>query len=402
MSNDKAIRILHTADFHLGIKMGSIVPPSVEELRREDFYKNMFFIAEYAIRNNADIVLISGDVFNRPDPAGRDFVAFSEFVGKLVGAGIYVVVIAGNHDKPKTTRARNPMEGLQKANLPYFWYFQSTPKDPLVLEIRGRRVGIAVIPYIDPQVIKLEGIPYEGLVRDLVNGFVEKLEHMDVDYRIFMAHILLAEARFSEIFPLYSSEPRISRSVLREEFFDYVALGHVHRPQKVGEKIYYAGSIERIAFDEAAEQKSFYFIEIDDGEISVRKIPLECRPMVVQKLELSHISRNDFLRSIHALSGIPPNALLRLIIDADEETMRSVIDKYWPEAQEILFREKRVVGYSLKKNKISATSTGRSSPRVGKLRQRIIEYIDSLRAPQRVKERAKEIARKVMDEVGIS
>lgn len=396
------IKILHTADFHLGARMGSIVPPSVEDSRREDFYRNMFYIADYAVKNKVDIVIISGDIFNRPDPAGKDFVAFSEFVGKIVSSGIYVVVIAGNHDKPKTTGARNPLEGLQKANLPYFWYFKHTPDEPLVLSIRGRKIGIAAIPYIDPKIVKLEiEISYENLIKRLVGRFVEKLRGINVDYKILMAHLLLAEAKFAEIFPIYSTEPRISRRTLQEEFFDYIALGHIHRPQKIGEKIYYSGSIEKIAFDEAPEQKSFYIIELSDGEVSVERVPLKCRPMIVQQLELLNASRSDFIRSIHALSGIPVGALLKLIIRSDEETLRSIVDKYWPEAQEILFKEKKIVGYCLKKIKIGAATSKPISPEIRGVRQKVLEYIDRLQASSKVKERAKEIAKNIMDEVGL-
>lgn len=394
------MKILHTADFHLGAKTGNISPHSADEKRREDFYNNMHRIAEYAIRNKIDIVLISGDIFCRPDPSGRDFVEFSKFVGNLTSAGIKVVAIAGNHDMPKTPRTRNPVEGLEKARLPNFHYFHVIQSEPLILEVGGKEIGIAPIPYIDPRRVEDLNEPYDSVIEHCVKKFAEHQSMMNADYKILMAHLMLAEARFAKIPIIYASEPRVRRESLCENLFDYVALGHVHSPQKIGDRIYYAGSIERIDFSEEEEQKSFYVVTLEDDDVAVDKVNLNCRPMVTREIEYEGINKNEFFEILRGLI-LPEGALLKLVIRTNEATIKNVIDKHMQELQRVLLSEKKILGYVMKLEKKQRSPAVQISAEISNLRQRILEYIDRLPEPQKVRERAKEIAKMLLDEVGL-
>ncbi|MCR8487185.1 MAG: exonuclease SbcCD subunit D [Crenarchaeota archaeon] len=397
------MKILHTADFHLGARIINFLPPSANEKRREDFYKNMFSIAEYAIKNKIDIVLISGDIFNRPDPASRDFVEFSKFVGELTGAGIKVVVIAGNHDVPKTSGARSTIESLTEAKLPNFYYFKLIPKEPLVIDANGReKVGIVPIPYINPRYAQEVGEEYSSLIGHYIRDLVERPIMKNVDYKILMAHLTISEAKFTKIPIVYSdpNEPKVKREDLHEKHFDYIALGHVHQPQEIGEKIYYAGSIERIDFSEEGEQKSFYVINLEKGNFSVEKVDLYCRPMKKERLEYDGSSKDEFLRILRGLS-LTQGALVKLIVSASETTFRNVISRSLSDVQRILLNEKKILGYIIKEEKKQAAHPTYIPAEISDLRRKILEYIDKLPEPPEVKERAKEIAKTIMDEVGL-
>ena len=399
--SDRTIRIIHTADFHLGNRFSKLKGNNVEEQRREDMYRNMDYIARFAVDNKVDIVLISGDIFHRPNPGTIDFVKFSEFVGKLVKNNIYVVAIAGNHDRPKTRDAKNPIEGLVVAHVPNFIYISRLPEKPIVLKIKDKKIGIVAIPYIDPRVLEMSGIDisYEKYIESKIEALNKRLDQDKPDVRILMLHIMLREADLTKIKSLYVKEKKIPYNSLHEKYFDYVALGHVHKPQKIGERIYYSGSIERMAFDEEHEEKSFNLIEIGpDGRISIQTKKLTCRPMLSKRLKIEETTISGFIDMIRGME-IPEGALLKINIDASREFL-SQLDKYETKIRDILLNEKKVLGFDIeRKPREIHTSMEIDTREEIDIKSEIINYIDSLRIDTKIKERAKELAHEIIMEV---
>lgn len=400
----KVVRIIHTADFHLGVTFRHIIGSQVTEKRREDFNKNIKYIVDTAIKRKVDLFLISGDVFHRSDPSPRDFVEFAKYVGKLAEAGIHVVVIAGNHDKPKIAGAQNPLQGLIEARAPFFHYIQTLPKRPVILNVKNTRIGIVPIPYIDPRLVKMmPAVGYEEFIKEKIGELKDNPVLKDTDYNILMAHLMLSGAEVTDIFPGYMEEPRVGRKCLYEDFFDYIALGHVHKPQKVSKNIYYPGSIERTSFAEEKEEKAFLYIELSPSETSIEFLPLSCRPMVSQKIIIREAS-NPLQVLLHSIkmSNIKPGALLKLIIEANIDSWKKIEEK-WTTIEDELINNIRILGYSVVKNiyDIPIISRKLVEPQKIPLRKRVLEYIDSLLVDDKIKERAKELAERLMDEVGM-
>jgi len=400
----KVIRIIHTADFHLGVTFRHIIGSQVTEKRREDFNRNIKYIVDIAIKRKVDLFLISGDVFHRSDPSPRDFVEFAKYVGKLAEAGIHVVVIAGNHDKPKIAGAQNPLQGLIEARAPFFHYIQTLPKRPVILNVKNTRIGIVPIPYIDPRLVKMMlAVGYEEFIKEKIGELKDNPVLKDTDYNILMAHLMLSGAEVTDIFPGYMEEPRVSRKCLYEDFFNYIALGHVHKPQKISKNIYYSGSIERTSFAEEKEEKAFLYIELGPNETNIEFLPLRCRPMVSQKIIVREVS-NPLQVLLHSIkmSNIKPGALLKLIIEANIDSWKKIEEK-WTTVEDELINNIRVLGYSVVKNiyDIPIISRKLIEPRKIPLRKRVLEYIDSLLVDDKIKERAKELAERLMDEVGM-
>lgn len=400
----KTIRIIHTADFHLGVTFRHIIGPRVTEKRREDFNRNIKYIVDTAISRKVDLLLISGDVFHRSDPSPRDFVEFAKHIGRLTEVGIHVVVIAGNHDKPKIAGAQNPLQGLVEARAPFFHFVQTLPRNPIVLNIRDTKIGLVPIPYIDPRLIKsMSSISYEEFIRRKISELKDNTILKDTDYDILMAHLILSGVEVTDIFPGYMDEPRVSKGCLYGDDFDYVALGHVHKPQKVSEKIYYSGSIERISFAEEKENKSFLYVELSPEGVNVETIPLNCRPMVSQKITI-YDSSDPLQVLLQSMKNtkIKQGSLLRLIIETSTSAWRE-IEKKWSLIEDELLNNIKVLGYTITKKfyDISALSHKPMEPQKIPLRKRVIEYIDSLLVNDKVKKRAKELAEELMNEVGI-
>ena len=401
MPSGSTIKLVHTADFHLGATFRTLRGPRLEHVRREDFRRNVERVVTECLKRSVDLLLVSGDVFHYSDPSPRDFVFFARQIGRLAEAGVHVVVIAGNHDLPKVYGAQNPMQGLVEAKAPYFRYLQAVPSEPLVLDLRSTRVGIVPIPYVDPRVVKAAGdrTSYDGFLRDKIGEMRDHEVMADVDYKILMGHFTVTGALLRPIFPSMLEEPRVSRSSLGEESFDYIALGHVHTPQRIGERIYYSGSVERIDFAEEGEGKSFLYVELSPRGLEVEEVPLECRPMVTRRIKLSG-SSDPYKAVLEHVAGVPRGALLRLFVEGDPLVLKMLEEKRGV-LEEELFGKLGIAGYAVKREARSGRAEIPRSPSKLQLRERVLEYIESLEVGERLRRRAKELAEELMDEVGL-
>ncbi|MHA1617391.1 MAG: metallophosphoesterase family protein [Candidatus Njordarchaeales archaeon] len=405
-----SVRIVHTADFHLGVSFRNITGYNVSEVRREDFKKNIARIFSEAINRDADMILISGDVFHRSDPSNRDFVFIANQVGRAAENGIYVIIIAGNHDKPKTTYAQSPLQGLVEAHAPYFYYFQSIPNGPLIINInkesKRAKVAVVPIPYVDPRIVNeiSEGsISYGKFINEEISRLIDSIPP-DVDYKILMAHVTVKGAELKNIWSVYINEPTVARSDLIEHFFDYIALGHIHTPQEISKKVVYAGSIERIDFSELGEEKSFVLAELSEDGVSINRAPLECRPMLstdtikIKNALMPDKALSDILESL----AIPSGSILRIILEADEITWKKLM-KGKEILEDFLFNKKKILGYYLKHINPHSPMPENIDTELRRisLREKIIEYIKNLDIDNRVKERALELVKDILEEARV-
>jgi len=396
------LKIIHTSDFHLGVSFRNFIGYEVEETRRQDFYENVKKIFDEAIKWNADLLIISGDVFHRSDPANRDLVFISGQIGRAVNKGINVVIIAGNHDKPKVSGAINPLLALVKAKLRNFYFIQNVPDEPLIIDISEKKVAIVPIPYIDPRVIRGLNISYSKFYRRMLDKLNDSIPD-DVDFKILIGHLTLSGAVIKDIRGVYLNEPTLSLDDIRYREFDYVALGHVHTPQKIKKNVYYAGSIERIDFSERDENKGFLLVELSNN-INVKEIRLHCRDMIVPKRInlVNNTKPKDFLIGLLDSMNIAPGSLLKLILELDESSWK-VLEKNMEEIRDYLLGIKKVLGFVIHKSYQGATNVDSlESLNVKPLRKIILEYIDSIniREPA-LRKRVKELAIELIDEVGL-
>ena len=404
-ASSEEIKILHTADFHIGATYRTLKGQNVEEIRREDIKKNLEKIVQDALKEKIDIFLISGDVFHRINPSPNDFVFFSEQIGKLTKNGIKVVVIAGNHDKPKTRNYKHQLHALVKAHAPNFYFYQSIPEEPLIIHLdkKNKKIGIVPIPYIDPRVVSGIRDDYESIIKERVEKLLEHPNMEEVDYKILMAHLIISGATIREIRTLRLNDPKISLNELKAEEFDYVALGHIHQHQKLGEKIWYSGSIEKLDFSEMNESKYYNIIYFGNTGVSVDERELETRRMY--KFEYKDLRNSidpvsevvEFLKG----RGITGGSILRLSISGEPRAVRVLKDKI-SVLEEELEKTLGVVGYQIEfaSDKIVGKLKVRGEEIRRDLPQIVLSYIDSLLVDDETKERAKKLAEEIMRKVG--
>lgn len=264
------MRFLHTSDWHLGrVYHGvSLLEDQAAVLR--DFVR-------LAAARRPDAVLIAGDIYDRSVPPAEAVRLLDAVLTELVGElRIPVIAIAGNHDGPDRLAFGAGLLGGAGLTVrgPV-----SAEMAPVVLRDADGEVAIWPLPYAEPAVVRA------AFGADAIADHHAALAAQLATVRagavpgrreVVIAHAFVAGCAESE-----SERPLSvggSGMVGAELFagFDYVALGHLHRPQQVGgERIQYAGSLLKYSFAEADHLKSVNWVELDGaGRCTVERIPL--------------------------------------------------------------------------------------------------------------------------------
>jgi len=267
------MRFLHTADWHLGRQFHNV---SLIEDQAYALDQLVALVADGGI----DAVLIAGDVFDRAVPPPEAVSLLDDVLGRLVlGAGVPVFLIAGNHDSPARLSFGAPMlagQGLHVSGR------IDLPIAPVTLEDAHGPVDVFALPYVEPAVARLvlddpDLHGHDAALRGLIATLAA---HRTGGRRaVLMAHCFVAGSGESE------SERPLSvggaGSVGADAFagFDYVALGHLHGPQRAGsERVRYSGSLLKYSFSEAHQSKGFNIVELDqNGEIRCEQVAIRPR-----------------------------------------------------------------------------------------------------------------------------
>jgi exonuclease SbcD len=264
------MRFIHTADWHLGrILFGVHLT--------EDQALVLDHLADIIRETEPDMLVVSGDVYDRAVPPPEAVRLLDDFLGRVVGGlGVKVLMTAGNHDSPD--RIGFAAKILEAQGL----FMRGSVRDEsrvTVIEDSDGPVEIHAIPYAEPSLVR--EVTSDDKVRDhetAMEALMRRVVPADapVRRRILAAHAFVAGGDESE-----SERPLAvggSASVPPSVFkgFDYVALGHLHRPQKAGaEHIRYSGSLFPYSFSEADHEKSVNLVDMDrDGVCRVEAIPL--------------------------------------------------------------------------------------------------------------------------------
>ncbi len=266
------MRFLHTADWHLGRQFHNF---SLIEDQRHALAQ----LVAAAADSEAQAVVIAGDVFDRAVPSPEAVALLDECLAELVlGLHIPVVMIAGNHDSGRRLGFAAGL--LARAGLHVFGQCQATP-GAVTLEDGHGPVHFIGLPYAEPaQVREASGEPsLQGHQQAMTWQTQAGLRGIPADERsVCVAHCFVAGGAESE------SERPLSvggtAAVSPECFagFSYTALGHLHRPQAIGERIHYAGSLLKYSFSEIPHLKSANLVELDaHGAVSVERRPLAPR-----------------------------------------------------------------------------------------------------------------------------
>ncbi len=299
------MKLLHIADLHLGKRVCEY--PMLEDQRH--ILKE---ISDIARAEGADALLIAGDVYDRPVPPQEAVTLLSDFLCEMAREGIKVYLIAGNHDSAE--RLDFCAELLGAGGIHIVGECRGAAES-MLLEKGEERVALHLIPHFRPVALR----PFlGGELSSSDEAFRALLDRADLTLaptNILMTHAFVTGAQTSESEQVVvGTVDAVPADVFSR--FDYVALGHLHRPQTIGGNVRYAGSPIAYSFSEIGQPKTVTVIEAGEM-LTVRTHPLhplhemrEVRGALDALLALPY--SEDYIRAVVTDEDVPPDARVML------------------------------------------------------------------------------------------
>lgn len=267
------MRILHTGDWHLGRTL-----LGADLLEHQAAFTD--WLVDLARERAVDLVVIAGDVYDRAIPP-VDAVRMLSRVLERLAETTTVVLTPGNHDSAARLGFGAGVMGQRVRILAE----PAHVADPVLVSDDDGPVAVYGIPYLHPDLTRyaLAAVPDEPLARShhaVVHAATERIR-ADLATRADTRSVVVAHAFVGGADPSDSEQDirvggvdRVAESVF--DGFDYVALGHLHGPQRVGEgdRIRYAGSPLAFSFGERHQRKSVTIADLDSaGAVTVELVP---------------------------------------------------------------------------------------------------------------------------------
>lgn len=322
------MRVLHTSDWHIGRTLYG-------RKRYEEFESFLTWLAEKIQENSIDVLLVAGDVFDTSTPTNRAQELYYRFLCQVIDSPCrHIIVIAGNHDSPSFLNA--PRTLLKALDVHVVGSSTETLEDE-VLVLRNHQdipeLIVCAVPYLRDKDIRLAeaGESIEDKERKLIEGIrthyaavaalaEQKLKELGTEIPIVaMGHMFTAGGQTVDgdgVRELYVGSLAHVTAEIFPACFNYLALGHLHVPQKVNgkETIRYSGSPLPMGFGEALQQKSVCQIDFDGTTATVQLIEIP----VFQKLERVKGDWNRISGRILELSAADSHCWIELIYEGDE------------------------------------------------------------------------------------
>ncbi len=324
----KPLTILHTSDWHLGRRLYG-------RLRYDEFEAFLAWLKETIHLQKVDVLIVAGDIFDTMTPSNRAQALYYEFLSHVSQLCCqHVVIVAGNHDSPTFLDA--PRQVLKSLNVHVIGTACEDLNDEVFVldDTNGMpQCIIAAVPYLrdrdvrgsragesadskDANVIKGIRAHYEG-VASIAKAYQEALitTHQRPIPIIATGHLFAAGSKMTEddgVRDLYVGNLGQVSADMFDKRFDYVALGHLHVPQRVGGQahIRYSGSPIAMGFGEAKQQKQVLLIQF---------------AAVARHPQALHDADDDSARDMH-ITSLPIPCFQRLAqISGDLKTIAETI-----------------------------------------------------------------------------
>ena len=300
------MKILHLSDLHIG----KIV---LEQSMLDDQKYMLNQIIEKIKEEKIELVLISGDIYDRGVPPSDAVTVLNNFLKVLIkDLYLKVCIIAGNHDSKERL---NFGSEIFKSDGLYISSIYNGNIDKVELEDEYGKLNIYMLPYIKPIEVRqffeedVDVSSYHNAVKEVIlkENINEKERNIILSHQFVTSGGIEPEKSESETLYLGGTE---NVDVSCYDKFDYVALGHIHGPQRIGrDTARYAGTILKYSFSEVHQNKSLTVIDFKEKEnLKIDLIPLKpLRDMRVIKGPIEELTkeenysktnREDYIRAI--------------------------------------------------------------------------------------------------------
>lgn len=352
------MKILHFADAHIDMtNYGRHDPVSGLPLRVLDFLKSLDTIVNTAIERKVDLVIFAGDAYKDRSPAPTFQREWGKRIMKLSQAKIPTLLLVGNHDISPSIGRAHALQEFKTLQVPYVKVLD-TPSLLKSQDVWDLPLQVIAMPWIarsglmaslEMSAEKPEDIfsNIESRISDLMEDMLSQTD--DSLPVILTAHASIEGAKFGgERLVMLGNDLVLSGSLVKNNKFSYVAMGHIHKPQDVNgghqPPVVYPGSIERVDFGEAKEERFFVIADVEKGrDTEVEWIQLTgVRKFIDRRAVLT--SSESVTESLKAALPKPKEmseAIVRLVVEYPREwdslIDESALRKYAADAFEFHF-----------------------------------------------------------------
>ncbi|MBR6331679.1 MAG: exonuclease SbcCD subunit D [Dehalococcoidales bacterium] len=339
------MRIVHFADLHLGVETyGKSLTESGLPSRMEDFLKSLDDLVDFAIDNNVDAVIFSGDLYKKQNPSMTQQREFAKRVKRLTEKGIPLNLLMGNHDLSNNTKSASSGDIFKTLAIPHVYVM--TKAELIVMDTKSGPLQVVGMPWIqranvmtrkDNKNLSIEELNGE-ISRIVSKRTAELASKVDTTLPcIFTGHLWAAGSTTGteENKLTLGSDPVIQISTIALPEFDYVALGHIHRMQVLRESdppVIYPGSLESIDFGDAGQDKGFYVVDINKAEhkVEYRFIQSNGRKFIKKEISVDIDDLNPtqtVLAHLQRRENELKDNIVRLTINIDNEIEKLLDDQ---------------------------------------------------------------------------
>lgn len=335
------IRLLHFADIHVGMEnYGHTDSATGINSRVVDFLRRFDEVVDYGLEHDVDVAIFAGDAFKTRDPNPTLQREFARRVKRFTDNDVPLVLLVGNHDLPVMEKKASSIDIYRALDVPNVIVGWEESLHRIETKRGTLQVGMAPYPIRNRLLSRAE---YKGknaeeldrALQEIVSDNILALaDQIDATLpAVLTGHFSVNGATYgSERSVMVGGDVSISKSVLADERWDYVALGHIHKHQQLQRKgerpaIVYSGSLERIDFGEEKEAKGFCWVELARNDTTWQFIEVNSR--VFKTLYADVRDEDDVTMAVQAAIANEDvsDAIVRLIIRLRPEQEASLRER---------------------------------------------------------------------------
>ncbi len=326
------MKVIHTADLHIGMELHGPTNPATGLPRRlEDFLASLDRIVDGAIAERVDLVVMAGDIYKGRDPTPTHQREFARRVLRLTRERIPLLLLTGNHDLPNALSRASSIDIFRALDVAGVRVARQA--EVLPMDTPSGPVLLATLPWFPRSLLMtnddFRGLPTQEIESALVAKIGDRVQELAAEVAEFrsdpryaqapallVAHVHAQEAKDgAERLLTVGTDPLVPVERLALEPFDYIALGHIHAHQVLARKpsVVYPGSIERVTFGEEREAKGYILAEVGRGSSEWQFVELPARKFVTVDAEaLTDDPTEHILRRIERRRADLPDAVVRV------------------------------------------------------------------------------------------
>jgi exonuclease SbcD len=334
------MKLLHFADAHIDMaNYGRHDPETGLPLRVLDFLKSLDTIVDAAISEKVDMVIFAGDAYKDRSPAPTFQREWGKRIIRLSQAKIPTLLLVGNHDLSPAAGRAHAIQEFDTLQVPFVKVLQK-PEFLTPDNLWDVPVQVIAMPWISRSGLMASLESSAGDSRELFSDIESRISSLIEDWiseadrdlpLILTAHASVEGAMFgAERMVMLGSDLVLPTALVKDKRLDYVAMGHIHKPQDVNKDnhppVIYPGSIERVDFGEAKDDKFYIIAEVERSSTKVAWKKIEgTRPFIERRASLkSGENVTEILKS--KLDGNLSGAIVKLVVEYPRE-LDTLIDE---------------------------------------------------------------------------